>query len=564
MAVVQISRIQVRRGQKGSGSGVPQLASGEFGWAVDSQELYIGNGSVDEGAPAVGNTQVLTSQSDLFSVADTYTYKKDDSNIQTGSVVGSPVKRSLQSRLDDRVSGKAFGLTGVASQDATAKLQAAIDQLFINDATKGSVGSRVILYLEAGTYTIDETVYIPPYCSIVGEGSDRTVIKTSTSLANSMFKTVNETSTPGTYAAHSSTSTSNQPREIRIEGVSFETTVDNVCLDLDSTRDSKFVDIKFKGNYDGSTISDAVVGVRMNNLSTAVSSKNNLFERVRFEDLGYGVYSDWDANKNTFVYCEFENIGYGAAFGAGLGSLNSAVGSGIEFGASDNKIIDSKFNSIYKQAIWFKFGKNNLSQNNYFSLCGNDGGAEYQNTTSIIKYEQVGNTSVGDFFTRSSVLGYNITYMETYAYLPEIEGAVVATLGQTHQINTLSNTGTDSNGPIKVKKFRLPGEVDVANLQYEIDYIITSNNYTICRSGTLKITTDGYNKTATVSDEYDFTGTAAYEDSIGFGVRVTDVDADSTPETIDVLVSSSMPSDDVSVMQYKINLRKSTIDATGE
>ena len=123
MAVVQISRIQVRRGQKGSGSGVPQLASGEFGWAVDSQELYIGNGSVDEGAPAVGNTQVLTSQSDLFSVAYTYTYKKDDSNIQTGSVVGSPVKRSLQSRLDDRVSGKAFGLTGVASQDATEKAQ---------------------------------------------------------------------------------------------------------------------------------------------------------------------------------------------------------------------------------------------------------------------------------------------------------------------------------------------------------------------------------------------------------------------------------------------------------
>ena len=46
MAIVQISRIQVRRGQKNVGSGVPQLAGGEFGWAVDSRELYIGNGSV--------------------------------------------------------------------------------------------------------------------------------------------------------------------------------------------------------------------------------------------------------------------------------------------------------------------------------------------------------------------------------------------------------------------------------------------------------------------------------------------------------------------------------------
>ena len=42
MAVVQISRIQMRRGQKNAGSGLPQLASGEIGWAVDTQEMYIG------------------------------------------------------------------------------------------------------------------------------------------------------------------------------------------------------------------------------------------------------------------------------------------------------------------------------------------------------------------------------------------------------------------------------------------------------------------------------------------------------------------------------------------
>ncbi len=59
MAVVQISKIQIRRGKKNI-SGMPQLASGELAWAVDSQELYIGNGSVGEGAPAVGNTKILT------------------------------------------------------------------------------------------------------------------------------------------------------------------------------------------------------------------------------------------------------------------------------------------------------------------------------------------------------------------------------------------------------------------------------------------------------------------------------------------------------------------------
>ena len=95
MAVVQISRIQVRRGQSQQGSGIPQLASGELGWAVDTRELYIGNGAVSEGAPAVGNTQLLTQYDNLFSVADTYIYK-DGVTVATGGSASSSVQRPLQ------------------------------------------------------------------------------------------------------------------------------------------------------------------------------------------------------------------------------------------------------------------------------------------------------------------------------------------------------------------------------------------------------------------------------------------------------------------------------------
>jgi hypothetical protein len=61
MAVIQISKIQLRRGQTAD-QGMPQLASGEMGWSVDEQRLFIGNGSVAEGSPAVGNTQILTEE----------------------------------------------------------------------------------------------------------------------------------------------------------------------------------------------------------------------------------------------------------------------------------------------------------------------------------------------------------------------------------------------------------------------------------------------------------------------------------------------------------------------
>lgn len=61
MAIVQISQIKHRRGlsENGPANGL-QLASAELGWDVDTQKLYIGNGTLDEGAPAVGNTEILT------------------------------------------------------------------------------------------------------------------------------------------------------------------------------------------------------------------------------------------------------------------------------------------------------------------------------------------------------------------------------------------------------------------------------------------------------------------------------------------------------------------------
>jgi hypothetical protein len=60
MAVVQISKIQLRRGLQ---ENLPQLASAEMGWSVDERRLFIGNGTLEEGAPSTGVTEVLTTQS---------------------------------------------------------------------------------------------------------------------------------------------------------------------------------------------------------------------------------------------------------------------------------------------------------------------------------------------------------------------------------------------------------------------------------------------------------------------------------------------------------------------
>ena len=216
MAVVSISRIQVRRGRK---TELPQLASGEFGWSVDSQELYLGNGAVAEGAPYVGNTKLLSEHDNLFAFANTYSYKSTDGNVQSGSSVNSPILRTLQDRLDDIVSIRAFGGTGDGS-DHTAILQRALDQLYLNAANKSTVTSRVILQLEPGTYAISSTLKVPPYATIRGSGIDKTIINAG---ANVALETVNESSIPGSYNVDT-ISNSNQARNIELSGLTIQTT----------------------------------------------------------------------------------------------------------------------------------------------------------------------------------------------------------------------------------------------------------------------------------------------------------------------------------------------------
>ena len=70
MAIVQISRITNR---KGLTENLPQLAGAELGWCTDSRRLFIGNGTLESGAPIIGNTEILTEFSDITVLSD-YTY----------------------------------------------------------------------------------------------------------------------------------------------------------------------------------------------------------------------------------------------------------------------------------------------------------------------------------------------------------------------------------------------------------------------------------------------------------------------------------------------------------
>lgn len=199
MAVVQISRIQLRRGKKNEGTGLPQLASGELAWAIDTQELFVGNGAVSEGAPAVGNTKILTEHDNILDLLAQYQYKPEDSTIATG-LNGDIIERSLQERLDEgAVNAASFGISGLDSDvDQTALLQNAIYSLYLTTST----ANRVSLEVDPGTYRITGTIYVPSNVRIVGSGIGKTVfnfVKGGINSETTLALAGTSVTTAGTY-----------------------------------------------------------------------------------------------------------------------------------------------------------------------------------------------------------------------------------------------------------------------------------------------------------------------------------------------------------------------------
>ena len=535
MAVVQISRIQIRRGKKNSGTGLPQLSSGELGWAVDSQELFIGNGAVSEGAPYVGNTKLLSEHDNLFEFADTYEYKSG-TNIQTGSSANDPVQRTLQSRLDDRVSIRSFGATGDGT-DQTVAIQRAIDQLYLNASNKGTAQSRVELIIEPGVYVISSTIYLPPYATLRGAGSDKTIINAGNHVA---FQTVNETSTPGSYASDAVSTTLNQARNISISGMTISGSHTNLLLQ--SCKDSYFEDIILEGTWTlGDSVNANSIGIKLNSLSTIVTCQNNTFKDVYFKNKTYAVYSDWDIRENTWQKCRFESLNKGIVFGE-----NTVLGtSGQLTGPQKNSIANSVFDNVEQQAIQVLAGPNNSSESNKFLNVGNNGGTDDLNEAPIIQYDDQGCSSVNDYFQRSEFLGYDSAYLINVPYITEISGDTITQLNTPHSISI-----GEAGSPIKL--FKLPAADNGKG--YEIDYIYKSNSVQAMRSGVMKIAVDPVNDEHLLSDEYEYLGDGNYQESLVFQADNYDENTDGTVDTIAIMMLNSTSSDEATLtytVKYK-------------
>ena len=396
MPIVQISRIQHRRGKR---TDLPQLAAGELGWVIDEQRLFIGNGTVSDGAPAVGNTEIVTSGSSAFTTALNHTYQ---GYLGLSTPVTTSQARTLQKRLDDYVSVKDFGATGDDSTSDITAIQNAIDEIY-KDTDKDDTRSRRVVFFPAGTYRINAALKIPPYAHLVGEGPDKTIIRNSGNNAVMVMQ-----DDEGNGGANIGNSGATTPTQIQISNMTIRNTVAYGGLSLDRVNKGYFNNVKFTGSFaSGGSDASTSKGITVTNSNASYSTTNIVFNQCQFTKFARLVDISQDSTNLRFNDCDFSTAYYGALIGADVDGTST----GLTVGPRDVHFTNSSWSDIGQQAIWSKnssgtvFPRNIISHGNYFSstVANNFEDVGTFSEVPVIQYDNDECSSNLDFFERSDL-----------------------------------------------------------------------------------------------------------------------------------------------------------------
>ena len=445
MAIVQISRITQRKGLEVD---LPQpLAGAELGWAVDERKLFIGNGSLEDGAPVVGNTEILTEFSDVLALASAYTYKGDAAGytVQTGETQSDPIAQSLQRRLDSDAIITNFGATGDGETDVTSNINRAFNQLYCQSVV---ANARRSLYFPAGVYIITDTLNIPTYANLYGDGSNSTIVyfrvqphtSTITYPAGTLVYSAerddyyrsnfavpintdigaltedneyywgninNNAPTPlPPYIARTAdsaqdigvnignTTGSVPPQNIQISGMKFITDQRHDGFLFEKASMCTFRGVAIQGPLESTELDDGdnIAAVRWSS-GESLESNNIVLDDCSFSNFNFATKTNQNIAAVTISNSSFEFLFQGVV----LERNNNT-------GATGFRIVNNSFDQIYAQGIQMSSGVTlNASAHNIFYNVGQRLDPDFDNAShSIIDINADNNISVGDMFVRNN------------------------------------------------------------------------------------------------------------------------------------------------------------------
>lgn len=498
MSIVQISKIQVRRGKKNSSSGVPQLSSAEFAWAVDTQELFIGNGSVQEGAPYVGNTKIITEHDNILELASAYRFANDDNAI-TGSV-----SRSLQSKVDEiQVSVRDFGAIGDGSTDNVEFFQLALTQLFRNADTN----YRKTLMIPNGEYLFTGDLVIPSNVILQGESRNGVVLK----IGSNSIRLMTEN---GTEVGFNS---SNRPENIQIKNLTISRTNGQVVLT--GLKTALFENVRFKGIYLlGNTVSSLSLEpslVYWSNTLEGVTVTDIKFKDCTFEDASIGIKCTQTVVAETMV--DIENCYF-------ITNDTSIYIEGVEGQENKWRLLDSQFEEVANQVFRSTQGRGTIIDRCRFRNCGNNtNSAAFPVSPMVYFGDKTNNVLINCSSNRQQEAGFATT--ETVSAITEVYNSDKSNFVDRNYTQIYLS---DSFRPFAV--------LSSDNRYMVINYFLKLSSYS--RMGQLVLTVDDDYSHVSISDHYQYSPSLVTSSggtlmtNFEFDAQLKDADSDSSLETI--------------------------------
>lgn len=369
MAVTQISRIQHRRGLQ---QDLPQLASAELGWSIDQRRLFIGNGTLEEGAPTTGVTEILTQYSDITKLNQLYTFSGDASGYtsQTGPSALAPITRSYQQKFDDFVNIRDFGAVGDGLVDDTDAINRAIQQIYKSTVVTTEPRTRRTIYFPGGTYLTSNTIQIPPWARIVGDGLSSTIIRQS--QGNRSVANVCDSKFQDGVLIGSSSAT--LPNNIEIYGFRFQNanaSPTTPLMVLNSAANVKIHNTSFVGN--------SAVGTYANLIAiTGATTRSIQFDGCKFLGGGNAVSIQNSSITNikitNSVFDNLSNAAVNLGGSIGFASVNNFFGNvGSEIirtgSTQDYSFGDTRYsNTVLKSGMFLGNLQQSTSQNYSLSI----------------------------------------------------------------------------------------------------------------------------------------------------------------------------------------------------
>lgn len=391
MAIVQISQITNR---KGLAINLPQLAGAELGWSTDTRQLFIGNGTLEDGAPEIGNTEILTEYSNILNFTNAYTYKGQSAGyvVQTGATPGVPVTQSLQNWLDQFATVKDFGATGDGVTDDTAAINRALYQLFCREVNPQI---RRSLFFPAGVYRVTSAIEIPPYATLWGEGNNNSIITMDSGVDDYVARTADSLQNIGINIGDAGAT---PPEYITITNMGFThlDPTEDVFL-VEDAANCRFQNVGFRGTSTTDDLdSDANQSIGVSFASTAsLVCEQITFDGCVFSGLVWGINTNQHTKAITVSTSLFDTLYRGVVLG---------TAATVNGGPTGTRITGNMFDNIYAEGIIF--GSNlglglNTSANNIFYNVGNHFDGAANPSTVIVSILADNNNSIGDMFERT-------------------------------------------------------------------------------------------------------------------------------------------------------------------